>query len=567
MAASAQHRCVFVGNIPYDATEEQLIEICREVGPVVSFRLVVDRETGKPKGYGFCEYKDEETALSARRNLQGYEINGRQLRVDFAENDKNTDRNKEQGRQASNTDPRRHGGPPANIADATQHQPIGLHIAMTAATVMTGALGATQTAVQPNHAAFQGQSALTSDPLTLHLAKMSRSQLNEVMTELKVMATQNREAARQLLLERPQLPKALFQVPSAYANTLTSLVLFPLFLCKNWAILKFKLTNVVPMLSQAQIMLGMVTPEVLQMPNIRAPSSQLALPPLQDTQQGKHALQTLAGSALPSQGTYPSLVTQVPGGRSSVVPLNPSVQDQVSTSPMHPPNKTHVLPQALLPGKSVVPIPLPAQPITRPPNQATVDSSLLTQQIQQSIVQNPGQSGGGNYGYKSQISLRPFVSETSTKPEPLMSSGISDPGSMDARPAIQVPDEATRYNRNMAYRQANTFQDPSEPSHRPTKLLKLDEGRNTSSSIGDRNMANNTGFGPSQTVPVISVPTKPLPKPEEKQAPQLAPDVESALLQQVLSLTPEQLSSLPPEQQQQVIQLQQALRRDQMQPS
>jgi len=64
-------------------------------------RLVLDRETGKPKGYGFCEYRDEETALSARQNLQGCEINGRQLRVDFAENEKGgggggSDRNREQ---------------------------------------------------------------------------------------------------------------------------------------------------------------------------------------------------------------------------------------------------------------------------------------------------------------------------------------------------------------------------------------------------------------------------------------------------------------------------------------
>jgi RNA recognition motif-containing protein len=45
---------------------------------------VYDRETGKPKGYGFCEYKDQETALSAMRNLNGYEIGGRTLRVDNA---------------------------------------------------------------------------------------------------------------------------------------------------------------------------------------------------------------------------------------------------------------------------------------------------------------------------------------------------------------------------------------------------------------------------------------------------------------------------------------------------
>lgn len=48
-----------------------------------------DRESGKPKGYGFCEYKDQETAASAMRNLGGRELNGRALRVDSAASEKN----------------------------------------------------------------------------------------------------------------------------------------------------------------------------------------------------------------------------------------------------------------------------------------------------------------------------------------------------------------------------------------------------------------------------------------------------------------------------------------------
>lgn len=51
---------------------------------IIVCRLVYDRETGKPKGYGFCEYQDQETALSAMRNLNCYEIGGRTLRVDNA---------------------------------------------------------------------------------------------------------------------------------------------------------------------------------------------------------------------------------------------------------------------------------------------------------------------------------------------------------------------------------------------------------------------------------------------------------------------------------------------------
>lgn len=79
-----------MGNIPYDVTEEQLHEIFSEVGSVINFRLVTDRETGKPKGYGFCEYADGATALSAMRNLNGYEVSGRNLRVDFADGGEKT---------------------------------------------------------------------------------------------------------------------------------------------------------------------------------------------------------------------------------------------------------------------------------------------------------------------------------------------------------------------------------------------------------------------------------------------------------------------------------------------
>lgn len=63
-------------------------DIFSEAGPVLSFKLVYDRESGKPKGYGFCEYRDQETAQSAMRNLNQYELNGRSLRVDNATNER-----------------------------------------------------------------------------------------------------------------------------------------------------------------------------------------------------------------------------------------------------------------------------------------------------------------------------------------------------------------------------------------------------------------------------------------------------------------------------------------------
>uniref|UniRef100_G1SM80 RRM domain-containing protein n=1 Tax=Oryctolagus cuniculus TaxID=9986 RepID=G1SM80_RABIT len=97
LAMDRSLRSMFVGNIPYEATEEQLKDIFSEVGSVVSFRLVYDREMGKPKGYGFCEYQDQETALSAMRNLNEREFSGRALRVDNAASEKNKEELKSLG--------------------------------------------------------------------------------------------------------------------------------------------------------------------------------------------------------------------------------------------------------------------------------------------------------------------------------------------------------------------------------------------------------------------------------------------------------------------------------------
>jgi cleavage stimulation factor subunit 2 len=81
-------RCIFVGNIPYDYDDQSLIETLSMVGPINNFRIVFDELTGKSKGYGFCEYRDAETAASALRNLKSIDYNGRQLRINVAENDK-----------------------------------------------------------------------------------------------------------------------------------------------------------------------------------------------------------------------------------------------------------------------------------------------------------------------------------------------------------------------------------------------------------------------------------------------------------------------------------------------
>lgn len=75
---------VFVGNLSFNTTEEQLKALFSEVGAVTNVRVVLDKETQRSKGFAFVEFSDAATALSAIRNLDGNELNGRKIRVSYS---------------------------------------------------------------------------------------------------------------------------------------------------------------------------------------------------------------------------------------------------------------------------------------------------------------------------------------------------------------------------------------------------------------------------------------------------------------------------------------------------
>ncbi|KAL0226904.1 hypothetical protein P9112_014228 [Eukaryota sp. TZLM1-RC] len=79
---------VFVGNIAFESTRDEILDIFSEAGTVTNFNLVTDHDTGKPKGFGFVEYNNEASAHLAIRKLDKREHRGRQLRVGYADADK-----------------------------------------------------------------------------------------------------------------------------------------------------------------------------------------------------------------------------------------------------------------------------------------------------------------------------------------------------------------------------------------------------------------------------------------------------------------------------------------------
>lgn len=75
---------LFVGNLDFSAEEDDLRTAFAPFGDLVSVGVVLDRETGKPRGFGFVEYREARDAKAALTALDGVELRGRNLRVSEA---------------------------------------------------------------------------------------------------------------------------------------------------------------------------------------------------------------------------------------------------------------------------------------------------------------------------------------------------------------------------------------------------------------------------------------------------------------------------------------------------
>ena len=76
---------VFVGNLNFRTMQDEIRSLFSEVGEVVDVFLPSDRETGRPRGFAFVEFSDEAGARAAIQRFDGYELGGRNLRVNAAE--------------------------------------------------------------------------------------------------------------------------------------------------------------------------------------------------------------------------------------------------------------------------------------------------------------------------------------------------------------------------------------------------------------------------------------------------------------------------------------------------
>ncbi len=76
---------LFVGNLPFTVDEDQLRDMFSPFGQVKEIAVISDRETGRPRGFAFVTYENDQDAAKAIQELNGADCNGRPMKISSAE--------------------------------------------------------------------------------------------------------------------------------------------------------------------------------------------------------------------------------------------------------------------------------------------------------------------------------------------------------------------------------------------------------------------------------------------------------------------------------------------------
>mmetsp|Transcript_1109 Transcript_1109/g.1527 ORF Transcript_1109/g.1527 Transcript_1109/m.1527 type:complete len:379 (-) Transcript_1109:180-1316(-) len=203
-------RCVYVGNIPYAATKQQLIEVLRKVGLVKDFRLISDEETGQPKGYGFCEFADASTARSAVRNLKECDFHGRPLRIEAADSPQHSAKfaNMLKSLPPPPQQPKPSPPPKPSASSSTIRVTQSAPLTAKKVTNNTKPLGSVPSLIDNKRK--------TKQDISSYVSNLGQDQMLTILSEMKAFAAKDRAGARQLLIESPQLAEMLLQIQLAF---------------------------------------------------------------------------------------------------------------------------------------------------------------------------------------------------------------------------------------------------------------------------------------------------------------------------------------------------------------
>jgi RNA recognition motif-containing protein len=103
--SKAPSRTLFIGNMSFAMTDQDLNELFRDVRNVIDVRVAIDRRTGQPRGFAHADFIDVASAERAKQLLETKEAYGRKLRVDFSYSSRDSQSSDQQSQQQEQEQP------------------------------------------------------------------------------------------------------------------------------------------------------------------------------------------------------------------------------------------------------------------------------------------------------------------------------------------------------------------------------------------------------------------------------------------------------------------------------